>query len=274
MKRLLRGNLGPLGNLNNDRFAMAIMQYRNTPVQSTGISPAIVLFGRHLRNFIPLSPGNYAPSPHWLRKLIEKENKQARAHLRERAKWSEHARQQEPLEVGHLVSVQNLVGNYPLKWEKTGTMVEVRQYDQYGVKLDGSNRITYRNRRNLVIGYKKPQAPFLASTPQLLLGGRKEKQGTENTRPATPIAFPRDTPDGGERSPNFHKPVRLSPKRFEYSPSPVPTITPSPSSTHERPLVTPGQDAHMSPRRIVASEVKPMAPPAIVSVQPDPTTIH
>ena len=46
MKRLLRGNVGPLGNLNNDDFAMAIMQYRITPTQNTGLSPAMALFGR------------------------------------------------------------------------------------------------------------------------------------------------------------------------------------------------------------------------------------
>ena len=45
--------------------------------------------------------------------------------------------------------VQNLVGNYPRRWERTGTIVEVRQYHQYVVKIDGSGRLTLRNRQHL-----------------------------------------------------------------------------------------------------------------------------
>ena len=75
MKRLLRGNLGPSGSLDNDSFSRAILQYRNTPMQSTGMSPAETLFGRQLRDFVPLTPKNYAPIPQWLTKLREREIK-------------------------------------------------------------------------------------------------------------------------------------------------------------------------------------------------------
>ena len=37
--------------LDNDRFTRAILQYRNTPKQSTGMSPARELFGHQLRDF-------------------------------------------------------------------------------------------------------------------------------------------------------------------------------------------------------------------------------
>ena len=36
---------------------------------------------------------------------------------------------QEALKVGHLVSLQNLAGNHPLKWDNTGVIVEVKQND-------------------------------------------------------------------------------------------------------------------------------------------------
>ena len=39
-KRLLRDNMGPGGDLNNDKFMMAITQYSNTPMQDCRISPA------------------------------------------------------------------------------------------------------------------------------------------------------------------------------------------------------------------------------------------
>ena len=62
---------------------------------------------------------------------------------------SEHTRRLPPLKVGDHVCIQNQTGPYPLKWDKTGIIVEVRQYDQYMVKTDGSNRITLRNRKFL-----------------------------------------------------------------------------------------------------------------------------
>ena len=191
MKRLLRGNVGPLGNLNNDAFTMAIMQYRNTPTQSTGVSPAIALFGRHLRDFVPLSPGNYIPSPQWTRLLLEKEFKHAKAHLKETTKWSEHSRRQEPLKVGHIVSVQNLAGNHPLKWDRTGTVIEVRQHDQYGIRMDGSNRVTYRNRKHLrILGFRPPTDPFpVAAVPHSTRGREENMSDSGYNTPlgATPL---------------------------------------------------------------------------------------
>ena len=45
--------------------------------------------------------------------------------------------------------IQNLTGNHPQRWERTGTVVEVRQFHQYVIKVDGSGRITLRNRQHL-----------------------------------------------------------------------------------------------------------------------------
>jgi hypothetical protein len=41
------------------------------------------------------------------------------------------------------------IWHYPLKWDKTGVIIEVRQFDQYAVKVDGSGRVTLRNRKFL-----------------------------------------------------------------------------------------------------------------------------
>ena len=49
---------------------------------------------------------------------------------------------------GH-VYVQNLTGNHPKRWERTGVVVEVRQFHQYVVKIDGSGRLTIHNRQHL-----------------------------------------------------------------------------------------------------------------------------
>ena len=68
---------------------------------------------------------------------------------REHRKWSQGTRKQEPLRVGHEVSIQNLVGNHPTKWNRTGLVTEVLGNDQYNVRVDGSGRITLRNRKHL-----------------------------------------------------------------------------------------------------------------------------
>ena len=45
------------------------------------------------------------------------------------------------------MAVQNQTGRFPNKWDKTGTVVENMEYDKVLVKLDGSGRLTTRNRR-------------------------------------------------------------------------------------------------------------------------------
>jgi hypothetical protein len=45
--------------------------------------------------------------------------------------------------------IQNQIGHYPLKWDKTGVIIEVHQFDQYAVNVDGSARTTLRNRKFL-----------------------------------------------------------------------------------------------------------------------------
>ena len=47
------------------------------------------------------------------------------------------------------VRIQNQVGPHPTKWDKTGIIIEVHQFDQYIVKVDGSGRVTLRNRKFL-----------------------------------------------------------------------------------------------------------------------------
>ena len=53
------------------------------------------------------------------------------------------------LEVHDTVQVQNQVGKHPTRWDITGTIVEVRPFDQYTVKIHGSGRLTTRNRKFL-----------------------------------------------------------------------------------------------------------------------------
>ena len=61
----------------------------------------------------------------------------------------EHSRPLRPLTIGERAFLQNQQRANPTKWDRSGTIVESRGHDQYLVKVDGSGRLTLRNRRFL-----------------------------------------------------------------------------------------------------------------------------
>ena len=148
VKRLIRDCRGFGGKLETTKFSMALLQYRYTPDRDTNLSPVMALLGRQLRDFIPQSP----------QKLVGK-MWQDIADAREQAllprgkgaheQWSAHARNLPPLKVGDDVMVQNQRGNYPRRWDKRGVVVEVLPHDQHQVRVEGSRKLTLRNRRYL-----------------------------------------------------------------------------------------------------------------------------
>ena len=69
--------------------------------------------------------------------------------VRNAERLTEHTVRLQPLKVGDRVFIQNQTGNHPLQWDRTGLVIEVKQFDQYAVKVDGSGRVTLRNRKLL-----------------------------------------------------------------------------------------------------------------------------
>ena len=103
--------------------------------------------------------------------------------MKEWEKWSEHTRRLPQLSVGDFVRIQNQVGPHPLKWDKTGVVIEVKQFDQYVIKIDGSNRVTLRNRKFL-----RKYLPAVTPAPkrtlyQDLLIGHPQEQIHSNPNP-------------------------------------------------------------------------------------------
>ena len=64
-------------------------------------------------------------------------------------KLGKHLKNLPPLPLGCSVLIQNQLGNHPKRWEKRGTVVEVLPHRQYRVRIDGSRRLTLRNRQFL-----------------------------------------------------------------------------------------------------------------------------
>ena len=65
-----------------------------------------------------------------------------------------------PIHPGMHVICQNQLCNHPTRWGKTGLIIGAKAHRQYTVKMDGSGRITTRNRRFLF-----PISPNYADTP-------------------------------------------------------------------------------------------------------------
>ena len=63
------------------------------------------------------------------------------------------------LTLGDNVRVQNQTGEKPTRWDNTGVVVEVKEFDQYVVKMDGTGRLSLRNRKFLrkIIPYGKSE---------------------------------------------------------------------------------------------------------------------
>lgn len=146
---MIVGNTGPNGELDTDAFQRAMLTYRNTPDPETGISPAMCIFGRPTRSTIPILPGKYQPHPTWQDTLQKREEALKTRHFKIAERLSMGTRQIPPLQVGDHVRIQNQIGSNPRKWDKTGVVIEVKQHNQYVVRVDGSGRVTLRNRKFL-----------------------------------------------------------------------------------------------------------------------------
>ena len=58
-----------------------------------------------------------------------------------------YTKQQKVIPVGEAVAVQNQTGRFLKKWDKIGIVMENMDHDKVLVRLDGSRRLTTRNRR-------------------------------------------------------------------------------------------------------------------------------
>ena len=65
-KRMLLDNTRSDGSPNWDKVMRALMQHRNTPDSEYGLSPAQLVFGRPIRDFLPIKPGQFSPSEVWI----------------------------------------------------------------------------------------------------------------------------------------------------------------------------------------------------------------
>ena len=92
---------------------------------------------------------NPAIHTQWKEAWLAKEEALKTRYVKTLESLKEHTRVLPKLNTGDLVMIQNQSGRFPKKWDKSGVIIEMRNNDQYLVKVDGSGRLTLRNRRFL-----------------------------------------------------------------------------------------------------------------------------
>ena len=149
-KRVILDNLGPKGQLDTDKFARALLLHRNTPDPMTGLSPAMILFGRELRDHLPSVLSRYQPRQEWRMEADAREKAFAKRHAKMEERLNYGAKPLPPLAIGDVVTVQDQSDpRKPGKWTKTGDVIEILPHDSYMVRIHGSRAPTQRNRRFL-----------------------------------------------------------------------------------------------------------------------------
>ena len=250
-KRLLMSNTSPTGSLDQDRFLRAMLQLRNTPDPDCNISPAQIIFGRPLRDALSFVNrlekfSNPNVRPLWRQAWAAKEHALRSRMTRTTESLKEHSRPLRPLALGERVFLQNQQGPSPTKWDRSGTVVESPGHDQYRIKVDGSGRLTLRNRRFL--------RAYTPVTPSF------ELQPTVPPPAPTAVKHPAQPPsDLGSslhpRTPPHHCQDDLTPP-------------PQPTAPRDVPL-----DAPTAPSPDTAPAPEPPVPPAIIPEQSSPTPV-
>ena len=143
-KRIISENVSPDGSLNTEATSRSLLQYRNTPIQGVGLSPAQILYHRTLRDSIPTHPSLLKPHKQWLIAAQNREEALRERNLTQLRRYNTFTKDLRPLAIGDTVLVQD--HGHRKRWHKSGTIVEKRGRS-YTIRMDGSSRVVTRNRR-------------------------------------------------------------------------------------------------------------------------------
>ncbi|MEL6732207.1 MAG: hypothetical protein AAFP83_13850, partial [Bacteroidota bacterium] len=134
------------GELNTDRVARAVLNYHNTPLPNSPLSPAQLLFGRPLADFLPVNPRAYQLHPHWKQEIQKHQMVKSQHHADLASRWNRGTRHLKPLAVGQEVALQSPTTK---RWNRTGRIIEKLPHRRYSIRLNDNRNITIRNRRFL-----------------------------------------------------------------------------------------------------------------------------
>jgi hypothetical protein len=151
MKKIIRGTfVHSSGKLDKSSAAAGVLLFRNTPRTPTDLSPAQLLFGRSMRDNLPMSRQNLKPH------LWYEAAKRRQEALRTRDGTCK-GRSLPMLQPGARVFIQN---PQTKRWDQSGSIVSFgRNEREYVVRFDKTGREGRRNRRFLRVQIVAPEAP-------------------------------------------------------------------------------------------------------------------
>ena len=173
---------------------------------------------------------------------------------------------------GDHVRIQNQMGNYPTKWDKTGVIIEVRQYHQYVIRVDGSGRITIRNRKFLrkytPIHQPDRRRCILDDLKYLLSSISSDQSSAPSTLIDEPIQS--DIPS----SSNSSTPPVSPPSAYQHLPTAqtIPPCSPGSLSGPSTTTLTVTPPSLTSPPQALDPEVSPQPPHA--ELEPSPIVLR
>lgn len=293
-KRLLMDNISPNGSLDNDAMVRALLIYRNTPDPGCKLSPAQILLGRPLRDTLPCISkevmvfNNDEIHPQWKEAWKAKEEALKVRYVKTLENLGEHSRPLAVLQHGNHVMIQNQSGRFPKKWDKSGVIVEVRANDQYTVKVDGSGRLTLRNRRFLRKYDSHKLSPEWSGTyPQsgAAAGEARAYMPVQVDSPSRqpPLNIVRSRPplqneDAHEKSPDCSQPCTptpsmpgCTPSSQQYAPTHVQHSMPDRSPSPQQ--YAPTQVCMPSPNSQRRAPMRMMSPPEPVEIVTPPAVL-
>ena len=254
-KRIVLDNSKSDGSPDLDRIARAIMQHRNTPDTEYGISPAQLVFGRPIRDFLPVRPGDFSPSEVWIDNREKRELAMRKRIMKGTEKWTEHTRDLPALNPGTRVLIQNQygAGKAAKRWDRSGLVIENLGFNKYRVKIDGSGRVTDRNRQFL-----KQFTPVTPGMP-----GPTPNTVNPTPQPQSQIPINPTPVQHNERLQHFVDPAPSSPipparqlERIPNSPTSPTFVTPPSSPVQSQGIP---EASHSSPEPVTLPET-PMLP--------------
>ncbi|XP_064111398.1 uncharacterized protein LOC135218881 [Macrobrachium nipponense] len=161
-------------------FARAILQYRNTPLRDIDKSPAQLAMGRQLRDSVPMIKSYHKITEQWANIMIDREEKMGKHLGNVKLRHDSSAKRLRPLQTGTTVAVQNVVSK---AWDRIAKVIEMKGDRQYVIKLDGSGRISTRNRKHLREIRVQDSPPTRSLSPADSCADRQPRRGTRKINP-------------------------------------------------------------------------------------------
>ena len=251
-KRLLLENTGPFGSLNTDHFLRGMLQLRNTPDPDCHISPAQIVFGRPLRDafsFVSRLEKFKNPNirPTWREAWDYKEEALRQRFHRSAEKRDAHAHPLPTLNLGDRCYIQNQAGNFPKRWDRSGTVMEINDFDSYTLKVDGTGRVTRRNRKYL--------RKFEAASPNIMTAtpfGSSVDDTTNQTAPtaaSSPVSMAVSSPAPTAVFPPAPTAATLPAPTAVSTPAPTAAPSPDPSPISSPAPATPIRPTRGRPKK-------------------------